>query len=320
MNPQKRKIIIPGGSGFLGQTLAQYFEACGDEVVILSRGGHPFQWGRNVPWDGATLEDWQEELEGADVVINLAGRSVNCRYHARNRQQMMDSRVLSTQILGQAIRTCQRPPRLWLQSSTATIYLHRYDAPNDEATGKTGSHTDAKDAFSIQVAQGWEDAFEAEPTPDTRRIIMRTAMVFGPQPGGVFHVLRNLARLGLGGTMGDGKQYVSWLHADDWCGMIEWFMSRPKASGIYNLCAPNPLPNREMMHEMRKACGAPLGLGLPQPYWLLEFGAWLIRTETELIIKSRRVIPQRLLDAGYTFAYPDFSEMVSATQQEVQKS
>ncbi|MEM6601559.1 MAG: TIGR01777 family oxidoreductase [Verrucomicrobiota bacterium] len=313
MNQQKRKIIIPGGSGFLGQTLAQYFEARGDDVVILSRGCQSLQWGRNVRWDGETLGDWTQELEDADTIINLAGRSVNCRYHARNRKQMMDSRVLSTRILGQAIRQCESPPKLWLQSSTATIYLHRYDAPNDEATGKTGPHPDAKDAFSIQVAQGWEEAFEAEPTPDTRRIVMRTAMVFGPQPGGLFHVLRNLTRIGLGGTMGDGKQYVSWLHADDWCGIIEWFIQTEAASGIYNLCAPNPLPNREMMHAMRQACGAPLGFGLPQPYWLLELGAWLIRTETELIIKSRRVIPKRLQDEGYNFTHLDFAKMLNST-------
>ncbi|MEM6884360.1 MAG: TIGR01777 family oxidoreductase [Verrucomicrobiota bacterium] len=310
MNQTKRKIVIPGGSGFLGQTLAQYFEARGDGVVILSRGSRPLRWGRNVHWDGENLGEWCKELESADAVINLAGRSVNCRYHDRNRKQMMDSRVLSTRILGQAIRQCDSPPKLWLQSSTATIYLHRYDAPNDEATGKIGSHPDAKDEFSIQVAQGWEAAFETEATPNTRRIVMRTAMVFGPQPGGVFHVLRNLARLGLGGTMGDGKQYVSWLHADDWCGIIEWFMYNETASGTYNLCAPNPLPNHEMMHAMRQASGAPLGFGLPQPHWMLEFGAWLIRTETELIIKSRRVIPQRLQDEGYVFRFETFDPMM----------
>ena len=229
---------------------------------------------------------------------------------------MMDSRVHSTRILGQAIRNCASPPKLWPQSSTATIYLHRYDAANDEATGEIGSHPDAKDAFSIQVAQGWENAFEAEPTPETRRIVMRTAMVFGPQPGGVYHVLRNLARLGLGGRMGDGKQYVSWLHADDWCHIIEWFMQHEEASGIYNLCAPNPLSNREMMRHLRHACGAPLGLGLQQPSLLLEFGAWLIRTETELIIKSRRVIPRRLLDEGYRFRYKDFPVMLAATNRD----
>ncbi len=314
----KRKIIIPGGSGFLGQTLAEYFEARGDEVIILSRGRgpRPIQWGKLVEWDGQSLGPWMHELENADAVINLAGRTVNCRYHAKNRKQMMDSRVLSTRILGQAIRQCERPPKLWLQSSTATIYQHRFDAPNDEATGQFGSHPDAKDTYSIEVAQGWENAFNAEPTPDTRRILMRTAMVFGPQPGGVFHVLRNLARLGLGGTMGDGRQYVSWLHADDWCGIIDWLMQHEEQAGIYNLCAPNPLPNREMMQTMRQACGAPLGLGLPQPYWLLELGAWLIRTETELVIKSRRVTPKRLLDAGYRFTYADFADMVTSTLQQ----
>ena len=225
----------------------------------------------------------------------------------------MDSRIQSTHILGEAIRSCDHPPRLWLQSSTATIYQHRYDAPNDEVSGIIGSHPDAKDAFSVQVAQAWEEAFDASPTPDTRRVLLRTAMVFGAQPGGVFHVLRNLARFGLGGTMGDGKQYVSWLHADDWCNIIEWFIQQEGAEGIYNLSAPNPLPNQEMMKTMRKECGAPFGIGLPQPYALLEFGAALLRTETELVIKSRRVIPGRLLKEGYTFIHSDFEEMVRTT-------
>ena len=314
-----RKIVLPGGSGFLGQTLAAHFQALGDDVVVLSRREHSDTKGRVILWDGETLGPWQQELEGADVLINLAGRSVNCRYHEKNRKQMMDSRIRSTRVLGKAVRACQEPPKLWLQSSTATIYQHRFDAANDEATGILGAHPDAKDAFSIEVAQGWEDAFEAEPTPDTRRVILRTAMVFGPVPGGVFHVLRNLARTGLGGTMGNGTQYVSWLHAEDWCGIIEWLMRHEEAVGVYNLAAPNPLPNREMMRILRKVCGAPLGLGLPQPTGLLEFSAWLLRTETELVIKSRRVIPQRLMEEGYVFQHADFEEMVVSTSRQLQR-
>jgi len=313
---QNSKIVLVGGTGFLGRTLADHFRKQNPkrEIVILSRSKPKRDLGTWVVWDGKTRGPWAKELEGAEAVINLAGRSVNCRYHRRNRAEMMDSRVDSTEVIGRAIAACQRPPKVWLQSSTATIYRHRFDAPNDEETGIIGSHADAKDAFSIEVATGWEDAFHRTPTPETRRLIMRTAMVFGPEPGGVYHVLRRLVRFGLGGAMAGGHQYVSWLHADDWCGIIDWLIEHEEAEGIYNLCAPNPLPNSDMMKILREECGAPLGFGLPQPLWMLELGAFFIRTETELIIKSRRVIPGRLRDEGYCFHHPDFQPMVNALE------
>lgn len=318
-NTQNSKIVLAGGTGFLGRTLAKHFLNSAHEVVVLGRKKPSREIGRWVKWNGKALGPWVEELDGAEAVINLAGRSVNCRYHARNRAQMINSRVDSTEAIGKAIQACRRPPKVWLQSSTATIYKHRFDAPNDEATGEIGSHPNAKDAFSIEVATAWEDAFHRHPAPATRKILMRTAMVFGSEPGGVYEVLRRLVRFGLGGTMGSGEQYVSWLHADDWCRIINWLIENTEAEGIYNLCTPHPLPNREMMGILREECRAPLGLGLPQPYWMLELGAFFIRTETELIIKSRRVVPKNLIDEGYSFAYPHFSRMVAAIEEQVRK-
>ncbi|MGF1677763.1 MAG: TIGR01777 family oxidoreductase [Candidatus Methylacidiphilales bacterium] len=312
-----RKLVLAGGGGFLGQILADHFVCRGYEVVVLSRDPRakrvrdPSMPGRWVEWDGVHVEEWAEELENAHALINLAGRTVNCRYHQRNRREMMDSRIQSTRVLGKAVRACRTPPEVWIQSSTATIYRHRYDeaAPHDEATGETGWHPDAKDRFSIELATAWEQAFADELTPATRRVVMRTAMVFGSRPGGVYEVLRRLVRCGLGGTMGDGRQVVSWIHADDFTAVMEWMISRQGCSGIYNVCAPHPLPNHEVMRILRKTCGAPWGLGVPHPYWMLEMGAWLIRTETELVIKSRRVVPGRLLAEGFRFRFEDFESM-----------
>lgn len=295
-----KKIVIPGGSGFLGRVLTRWFEERGMEVIILTRspkdGGH----GKQIFWDGKTMGPWAETLENAEAVINLAGRSVNCRYHRRNRKEIMDSRVNSTRILSEAIAACENPPAVWIQSSTATIYKHTFGPAHDES-GPIGSHPDAKDAFSIEVATAWEKAFEETPTPRTRRIIMRTAMVFGREPGGVYQVLRRLVRFGLGGAMHHGRQYVSWIHAEDFCRIMEWMIENPEAEGIYNVCAPDPLPNREMMRAFRKVEGLPFGL--PAFLWQLELGAVFLRTETELIIKSRRVVPKRLLDEGFQFKF-----------------
>lgn len=302
------RAILPGGTGFLGHVLAKWFTNKLWDVVILSR--HPSQYrgpGRAVAWDGRTLGEWRRELEGATAVVNLAGRSVNCRYHARNRAAMMQSRIEPTRVLGQAIAGCSSPPPVWLNSSTATIYQHSLDRPMDELTGTIAATPEAKDAFSIEVAQAWEREFFAAATPHTRKTALRTAMVFGNYPGTVYRVLRRLARLGLGGPMAGGNQYVSWIHERDFCRTVEFLIERDSLSGRVNLAAPRPLTNRAMMHVIRHALRMPIGL--PATQWMLEVGAFFLRTETELIIKSRRVVPARLLDAGFQF---DFDTLSSA--------
>jgi uncharacterized protein (TIGR01777 family) len=308
MNAQK--LIIAGGSGFLGQPLARYFEARGWEVCVLTRQPRPERASascRDRFWDGRTLGDWMQELDGATALVNLAGRSVDCRYHARNRKLMMDSRVESTRVLGEAIARCAHPPRVWLNSSTATIYKHSLDKPWDE-TGPVGATPEAKDAFSIEVAQAWERTFDAARVPGTRKVAMRTAMVLG-LVGGVFPVLCRLARFGLGGHMASGRQYVSWVHELDFCRTVEWLIEHEEVEGIVNVAAPAPVPNRQMMAMVRKTCGVPFGL--PAALWMLEFGAFFLRTETELIIKSRRVIPGRLLAGGFKFRFSEMSEAIS---------
>lgn len=298
-----RRLVLAGGSGFLGQALAAWFLRRGWDVAILTRT--PKERGeriREVAWDGATVGNWAAELDGADGVINLAGRTVNCRYHARNRELIMNSRLASTRVLGEAIARCAHPPRVWLNSSTATIYRHTFGPAWDEA-GEIGATPEAKDAFSVQVATEWERVFNEAVTPRTRKIALRSAMVLGHGANSVFPVLRRLVRFGLGGRMGSGRQFVSWIHETDSCRAIEFLIERDDVSGPVNLAAPNPMSNTEMMRTLREVCGVPFGL--PAAEWMLEVGAMLLRTETELIIKSRRVVPGRLLAAGFEFQFPE---------------
>ncbi len=222
------KIVLPGGSGQLGTLLARAFQQDGHEVVVLSRKLYPAPW-RVVLWDALTVGDWAGEVDGADAVINLAGRSVNCRYTPENRRLIKVSRVLSTQAVGQAIAQAKQPPHVWLQSSTATIYAHRYDAPNDELTGILGgTEPDVPDTwrFSIDVAKSWEQAVDDADTPQTRKVKLRSAMVMDPDPGGVFDFLLGLVRHGLGGTEGEGRQYLSWIHSADFVRALYWIMER----------------------------------------------------------------------------------------------
>ncbi len=302
------KMVIPGGSGQVGTLLARAFAAAGHEVVVLSRNPAQAPW-RVVAWDGATVGAWAAELDGADVVVNLAGRSVNCRYNAENRRQIKESRVNSTRAVGRAIIQAARPPRVWLQASTATIYAHRYDAPNDEATGILGgAEAGAPDTwrFSIDVATSWEKAADEIATPQTRKVLLRSAMTMSPDPGGVFDILLGLVRRGLGGTSGDGRQFVSWIHDQDFIRAVHWLIDHPELDGPINLAAPNPVPNAEFMRALRAAWGT--GFGLPATRWMLAVGAWFLRTETELILKSRRVVPGRLLQSGFVFQFPTWAE------------
>jgi len=302
------KIILPGGTGLIGNVLARAFHARGDEVVVFSRAAHAASW-RVVPWNGETLGDWAREIDGADVLINLAGRSVNCRYHQANREIIKQSRLRSTRVLGDAVARAARPPRVWLQSSTATIYCHRYDAPNDEATGVLGGEEPgAPDTwnFSIDVAKSWEEAFDQLATPGTRKVKMRTAIVMATQRGGAFDLMLGMVRRGLGGRTGDGKQFVSWIHDEDLIRAVDFLIRRDDLSGPVNLASPNPLPNAAFMRELREAWG--IRVGLPASVWMLEVATFLMRTESELVLKSRRVTPTRLLQAGFTFNHPVWLE------------
>ncbi|MDQ2919230.1 MAG: TIGR01777 family oxidoreductase [Verrucomicrobiota bacterium] len=304
------KILIPGGSGQVGTILARAFRRDGHEVIVLSRKALTAKPWRVMQWDGRTSTGWADELEGTDVIINLAGRSVNCRYHARNRREIMQSRIDSTRAVGAAIRQAAKPPRLWLQASTATIYAHRFDAANDEQTGILGGEEpDAPDTwrFSIDVAKSWERAAtEGETLPHTRQILMRSAITLSPEAGGIFDTLLSLVRHGLGGRAGDGRQFISWIHEADFVRAVYWLIEHEQLSGSVNLAAPNPLPNEQFMRVLREAWG--IRSGLPAPTLLLELGAIFLRTETELILKSRRVIPSQLLGDGFIFDFPNWAQ------------
>lgn len=301
------RIVIPGGSGQVGTILARHFRSRGDEVTVLARRANPGARWPVVHWDGHTLDDWVGCLEGADAVINLAGRSVNCRYTAENRRLIMDSRLDSTRITGEAIALLSVPPRVWLQASTATIYAHRFDAPNDEATGILGgAEPNAPDTwrFSIDVAKSWEKACTDADTPRTRKVLMRSAMIMSPDRAGIFDTLLTLVRRGLGGNAAGGRQCVSWVHDADFCRAIDWLINHDDVSGPVNIASPNPLPYADFMRALRRAAG--VRIGLPATRWMLELGAFLMRTETELVLKSRRVVPGRLLASGFTFEFPDW--------------
>ena len=282
-------------------------------MTVLTRLPYAETW-QTVHWDGENPGPWTEYLEGADVCINLAGRSVNCRYHAANRAAIYNSRIQTTHLLGHVIARLADPPKVWLNASTATIYRHALDRPMDEATGELGGHeligpnVHAPDTwnFSIGVAKDWEAAFFAAETPRTRKVALRSAITLSPVAGNAFAVLLNLVGFSLGGAKGNGRQFVSWIHELDFAGAVEFLIARDDVDGPVNLASPNPLPNREFMGVLREAWGIPNGL--PAPALLIELAAIFLRTESELVLKSRRVIPGRLLDAGFRFEFPDWPE------------
>lgn len=294
-----KRMVIAGGTGFLGTILTRYFQKT-REVVILTRGETGFRHGSlHVHWNGKDRGEWIKYLDGAETVINLNGRSVDCRYNDRNKRLIYSTRLDSTRVIGEAIRQVDHPPALWINAASATIYRHSEDREMDEYTGEYG------EGFSVDVCQQWENVFNQEKVPGTRKVAIRTGIVLG-RDGGPFLHLRRMTRLGLGGKQGNGRQYVSWLHESDFADIIEFLITNASCSGAYNVTAPNPLPNRQFMQALRKSLGMPFGL--PAPAWLLEIGARLIGTETELILKSRRVVPVRLQQAGYVFRFPQVSE------------
>lgn len=300
------KIVIPGGTGQVGTILYRSLTAAGHDVAVLSRRSSE---SHEIAWDGDSLGPWAEAIDGSDVVINLAGRSVNCRYTAANLKEMLASRVHTARLVGEAIAAAKSPPSVWLQMSTATIYAHRFDAPNDEDTGIIGG--DEPDVptywrFSVHIAQFWERELNRAVTPETRKVAMRTALVMSPDRGGAFDVLSSIAKLGLGGPVAGGGQYVSWIHEQDFARAVVFLIEQEDLDGPVNLAAPEPLPQRDFMRDLREAWRMPIGL--PATKWMAEVGAWAMRSDTELLLKSRRVIPGRLREAGFEFDYPTWPE------------
>jgi uncharacterized protein len=300
------KVVIPGGTGQVGTALGRALRGDGHEVVVLTRraGGVGL-----VSWDGERLGPWAREIDGSDVVINLAGRSVSCRYTKGNLTEMMRSRVRSARVVGQAIAAASRPPRAWLQMSTATIYADAREAPNDDVTGTIGGSEEGVPgywAFSVDIAQAWERELDEAKVPATRKVALRAAMVMTPDRGGVFGVMSRMTRLGLGGPVAGGGQYVSWIHEDDFTAAARFIIDQDVLTGPVNLAAPGPVPQRDFMRELRAAWG--VHVGLPATRWMAELGALAVRSDTELLLKSRRVVPGLLTAAGFEFRYGTWPE------------
>ncbi|GAB3020975.1 TIGR01777 family oxidoreductase [Spirosoma pulveris] len=305
-----RKIILAGGSGFVGQLLIDYWQHAAVDIVVLARRQYADNGRiRYVVWDGETLGAWVQELDQADVVINLSGKSVDCRYTTANKELIIRSRVNSTRVLGEGIRLVQKPPHLWINAASATIYRHAPDRPMDELTGDIDNGLPEHE-FSVQVCKRWEETFRKANTPETvRKVALRMAIVLGKK-GGVFPVLKRLVRFGLGGKMGNGDQFISWLHEQDLGRIFDFIIENDFISGTLNATSPNPVRNHQFMTLLRQSLTVPFGL--PAAEWMLKVGALFLRTETELILKSRNVVPKRLLDAGFTFAYPNVQDAIKA--------
>jgi uncharacterized protein len=304
-----RRIVIAGGTGFLGGLLCSYLQPRGWDPIVLTRTPSASATYPEVAWDSRTIGPWAQSLDGAEAVINFTGRSINCRFTDENRRLVMNSRVESTRVLGEAIARCAKPPRTWLNSSTATIYRHTLGPAHDETSSDFAATAKVRDAFSVEVALAWEKALAEAPTPQIRKVALRTTLVFGTVPGGVFQSLRRLSRVGLGGRMGNGRQFVSWIHDVDFVRAVEWLLETQTVEGPVNMAAPNPVTNADMMRVMRHVCGIPIGL--PAAEWMLEVGAVIMRTETELLLKSRNVVPGKLVAGGFQFQFPIFESAVA---------
>lgn len=289
-----KKLIIAAGTGFLGQVLVNHFRNSFDEIVILTRGKSDIKNNmKYVNWNAKSFSGWENELENADVLINLAGKSVDCRYNEKNKREIYTSRIESTNILNKAVLQCENPPKHWLNSSTSTIYRFSLDKQMDEINGEIG------DDFSMNIAKSWEKAFFETKTPKTLKTALRTSIVLGKN-GGAFIPLKTLAKFGLGGKQGKGNQFISWIHEEDFARAVA-FVIENKLENEINIVSPNPIRNVDFMSKLRKTIGIPIGIS--QPEWLLEIGSKLINTETELVLKSRNVIPKRLQENGFTFKY-----------------
>ncbi len=297
------KIVLAGGGGYLGQVLANYFRHKTEEIIVLSRKAAAPGPGNvlTVVWDGESMGHWVDSLEGADMVINLCGKNVNCRYTTKAKKEILNSRLLPTALLGKAISSLASPPKVWINAASATIYRHAENRPQTEAAGEVGT------GFSVEVCQAWENCFWQAKTPHTRKLALRIGLVLG-RSDGVFPRLKNLVLAGLGGHQGSGRQYISWIHQQDFARAVDWLSGQGKEGEAYNITAPEAVHNKQFMALMRQTAGIPVGL--PTPQWLLDIGALIIGTEPELVLKSRWVYPQMLLDGGFRFQFPDLAPAI----------
>ena len=300
------KVIIAGGSGFLGQALASSLLKDGNEVVILGRSEKTGLHGKFVYWDAKNIGNWSRKLEGGTALFNLAGRSIDCRYTEKNKALILNSRIDSTKVLGEAIKKCEEPPKVWLNASTATVYK---DIRGDLKPHDENSETDAE-GFAEDVGRAWEKTFFDASNERVRQVAMRISIVLG-EGGGAFPVMRRLTKLGLGGRQGPGTQWISWLHIDDWVGIAKFLMKNSAISGSVNLAAPNPVTNQEFMRCMRKQF-APLGIGFPAPTPAIYLGGVFMGTEPDLVLKSRKVISRVLAEQKFDFKFPQIGKALSS--------
>lgn len=290
------KIIIAAGTGFLGKNLEQYFLNKNHEVKILTRNP---KRENEIFWDAKTLGNWKNELKNADVIINLAGKSVDCRYNEKNKKEIFDSRINSTKVLQQAIDECKNPPKIWLNASSATIYTHSETHLNTEENGIIG------DDFSMNICKSWEKEFFKTENKNIRKVALRTSIVLGKN-GGAFPKFKQISKLGLGGKQGRGNQLMSWIHIDDFCEAVNFIIDNEHLEGAINITAPKPLSNEKMMKQLREKIKIPFGI--PSPVWLLEIASIFIKTETDLMLKSRNVYPEILIKNGFQFRYDNFEK------------
>lgn len=292
------KIILAGGSGSLGKFLADYFASKGHEIVVLTRASKPAKRKiRFVQWDGRSLGDWSKELDGSLCVINLAGRSVNCRYTEKNKEEIISSRVDSTAIIGKAIQNCSRPLRVWINASSAAIYGNTETVTDENSSFGSG--------FFAEVCKKWEAAFAMAETAGTRKAALRIGLVLSAK-GGVLEPLIGLAKWHLAGTIGSGRQYMSWIHENDFGKLVEECLRDERYVGAINACSPHPVTNKEFMRSLRLAIGKPLGL--PSPALLVRIGAFFMGTEAELVLYGRRVVSGILRQRDFQFQFPEINE------------
>ncbi|HEX7314060.1 MAG TPA: TIGR01777 family oxidoreductase [Pyrinomonadaceae bacterium] len=308
----KGRVVLAGGSGFLGRALAEAFARAGYEPVVLTRKVKKTRSRvRQVEWDGRALGAWARELEGAAAVVNLAGRSVDCRHTAEHRREILESRVRSVEVLGRAIAACALPPKVLIQAASLAVY------------GDAGRRVCCEDApagqgFPVEVCLQWERVFNSLELPATRKVLLRIGFVLG-RDGGALPTLARLARLYLGGTVGEGHQYISWLHLRDFCRLVLWSVENTNAQGVYNAIGPCPVTNAEFMCELRCALKRPWSPRVPA--WLVRLGAFVLRTEPALALEGRRCIPERLVEEHFKFLYTNLESALAdlLTQREVEE-